>query len=79
MRKKVIILNLFLLISVQYLHAQELQARITVNSSRVGSQIDKKVFQTLQAALNNFLNSRKWSKETFQPNERIVCNFLLNK
>jgi len=58
--------------------AQELQARITVNASRVGSQTDKKVFQTLQASLLTFLNSRKWTKETFQPNERIVCNFLLN-
>lgn len=58
--------------------AQELQARISVNASRVGSKTDKKVFQTLQASLLTFLNSRKWTKETFQPNERIVCNFLLN-
>lgn len=57
--------------------AQELQARVTINSSRISSQIDKKIFQTLQAALNNFLNSRKWTKETFQPSERVVCNFLI--
>ncbi|MBS1566718.1 MAG: DUF4835 family protein [Bacteroidetes bacterium] len=58
--------------------AQELQAKISVNASRISSQIDKKVFQTLQNALNNFLNTRKWTSETFQPNEKIVCNFLLN-
>ena len=58
--------------------AQELQAKISVNSARVGSQVDKKVFQTLQNALNTFLNSRKWTGETFQPNEKITCNFLLN-
>ena len=58
--------------------AQELQAKIAVNASRVSSQVDKKVFQTLQNALNNFLNTRKWTKENFQPNEKIVCNFLLN-
>jgi hypothetical protein len=58
--------------------AQELQAKITVNASRISSQIDKKVFQTLQNALNNFVNSRKWTKDNFQPNEKIVCNFLLN-
>ncbi len=62
----------------QSLTAQEIQARITVNSSRVGSQTDKKVFQTLQTALNTFVNSRKWTKETFQQNEKIVCSFLLN-
>ncbi len=60
------------------LQAQELQAKINVNASRVGSQIDKKVFQTLQNALNTFLNNRKWTGETFQANEKIVCNFLLN-
>jgi uncharacterized protein DUF4835 len=57
--------------------AQELQARITINSSRVGSQIDKKIFSTLQTALNNFINNRKWTNENFQQNEKIVCNFLL--
>ncbi len=58
--------------------AQELQARISVNASRISSQTDKKVFQTLQGALNTFLNNRKWTGETFQPNEKVVCNFLLN-
>ena len=57
--------------------AQEIQARITINSSQISSQVDKKVFQTLQTALNNFLNNRKWTTETFQINEKINCNFLL--
>jgi hypothetical protein len=57
--------------------AQELQARITVNASQVGSQTDKKIFQSLQAALNTFLNNRKWTDDGFQANERINCNFLL--
>lgn len=59
------------------IHSQELQAKITVNAGKIGSQIDKKVFQTLQNSLNSFLNNRKWTNETFQPNEKIVCNFLL--
>jgi hypothetical protein len=58
--------------------AQDLQATVTINSSRISSQTDKKIFQTLQTALTNFLNSRKWAKETMQPNEKIVCSFLLN-
>jgi len=68
--------SVFLLISRA--DAQELQARISVNASRISSQTDKKVFQTLQSALNTFLNNRKWTAETFQPNEKVVCNFLLN-
>jgi len=58
--------------------AQELVARISVNASRVSSEVDKKVFQTLQSSLQTFLNNRKWTDETFQSNEKIVCNFLLN-
>ena len=69
---------LLLLLLVQYSLAQEFESRVTVNSSRVSSQVDKKVFQTLQTGLQNFLNNRKWTSETYQPNERIVCSFLLN-
>jgi len=75
--KKLFLIMLFAVACVS-LSAQELVARITVNSSRVSSQIDKKVFQTLQTALNTFLNNRKWTPEAFQANEKINCNFLLN-
>jgi hypothetical protein len=57
--------------------AQELQARFTVNASRVSTQVDKKTFQTLQTTLTNFVNSRKWTTDAFQPQEKIRCNFLL--
>lgn len=78
MRGKWLLFGVLLAGSSCSLSAQELMARITINSSRVSSQTDKKVFQTLQTALNNFLNNRKWTQENFQPNERINCNFLLN-
>ncbi len=58
--------------------AQELNARVTVNSSRVSNTVNKKTFQTLQNALNTFVNNRKWSTDEFLPNEKIDCNFLLN-
>lgn len=58
--------------------AQELQARFSINSEKVNTQVDKKVFQTLQGALTNFINNRKWTSEVFQSQERIKCNFLLN-
>ncbi len=58
--------------------AQELNARVTVNSSRVGTTVNKNVFQTLQTALNTFLNNRKWTKDVFLVNEKIDCSFFLN-
>lgn len=67
-----------MLIVSRFAFSQELLVRLSVNASQVSSQVDKKVFQTLQTALTNFLNNRKWTTETFQPNEKIVCNFLIN-
>jgi len=58
--------------------SQEIQARLTVISSKISTQTNKNVFQTLQTALTNFLNNRKWTKDDFKPNEKIQCNFLLN-
>jgi len=57
--------------------AQEIQARFSVIASKVSTQVDKKVFQTLQTALTNFLNSRRWTNDVFQANEKIQCSFLL--
>jgi hypothetical protein len=58
--------------------AQELNARVSVISNRVGTSVNQNVFRTLQVALNNFINNRKWTNDNFAPNERIECSFLLN-
>jgi hypothetical protein len=77
MCRKIIYTLCLMVMAPVLLSAQELKARITVNTQALGTPADKKAFQTCQAALNNFLNNRKWTKETFQNNEKIVCNFLL--
>ena len=58
--------------------AQELQARLTVSANRIGNQVDRKVFQTLQTALTNFVNNRRWTSDTYSANEKVRCNFLLS-
>ena len=73
-----IILFSFLLFSGAICHAQELKARVSVISNRVANNVDKKTFQTLQTALNNFVNNRKWSTDNFAQQEKIDCSFLLN-
>jgi hypothetical protein len=81
MRKKRIYLWILILIggtAVPTLQAQELQANITVLANRIPSSVDHRVFQTLQSALHDFLNTRKWSNESFQNTEKILCNFLVN-
>lgn len=66
------------ILSVSIVNSQELQARISVLSGKVSSQVDKKTFQTLQSALNNFINNRKWTSDNFQAGEKINCSFLVN-
>ena len=69
--------GMVILVLANQVTAQELQARISVVASRISSKVDKKIFQTLQGVLSNFLNNRKWTNDNFQPNEKIQCNFLL--
>lgn len=73
-----VIFILFCLLFINIVNAQELNARVTVNSSRIGTSVNKNTFQSLQTALNTFLNTRKWTSDNFLPNEKIDCNFLLN-
>jgi hypothetical protein len=64
-------------LTVNIAAAQELNARVTVNSSQVGTAVNKNTFQSLQNALTTFLNTRKWTTDKFLVNEKIDCNFLL--
>lgn len=56
---------------------QEIQSRLSVITSKVSTQVDKKIFMTLQNGLTNFLNTRKWTSDVFQPSEKIQCSFLI--
>src|SRR6476660_5700019 len=75
MRKATLLLSMILFVAV--LNAQELQARLVIVTSKVSTQVDKKIFQTLQTALTNFVNNRKWTNDAFQPQEKIKCTFLI--
>ena len=76
MHKKIIIAFAFL-VTALFVQGQEIQARLTIMAAKVSTKVDKKVFQTLQTALMNFLNNRRWTSDPFQPGEKIQCNFLL--
>lgn len=58
--------------------AQEINAKVTIVSAQISSSVDKKIFQTLQTSLINFINKRKWSADAFELNEKIECSFLIN-
>ena len=39
---------------------------------------NRQVFQTLQGAINEFINGRAWTGYKFSNNERIECSMLIN-
>ena len=56
--------------------AQELNARVTINSDQVQAT-NKQVFTTLQNALTEFINNKTWTDATFAINERIECSMTI--
>jgi hypothetical protein len=39
---------------------------------------DKSVFETLQTAIFEFMNNKKWTNDVFKNSERIDCSILIN-
>lgn len=64
------------LCSAQGVSAQELDAKVVVNHSKIQGT-NTSVFATLQEAITEFLNSRKWTSAQYTQRERIVCSFNL--
>ena len=58
------------------LQAQELEAKITINHSKVQGT-DVSVFENLKQTLEQFVNERQWTELQFEQNERIQCNFSI--
>ena len=79
MRKNLFAVLIFNLVCL-FSYSQEIQAKLTVNvnKDKIPTTVDRKIFQTLQNNLTNFINNRKWTSDAFQTSEKIQCNFLLN-
>lgn len=56
--------------------AQELRCTVEVNASKIEGT-NKSVFESLQTAINDYLNENRFSTWTFSPNEKIECRFFL--
>lgn len=69
---------LFLLISLLPLTmaAQELNCQISVSTKQVEGT-DKQVYNTMQTALYEFVNNKRWSSYQFKTEERIECTMLI--
>lgn len=59
-----------------YLNAQELKCTVTVNSEMIEGS-NKQVFETLKTAIEEYMNSNRWTNMTYAEHEKIECSMLL--
>ena len=74
--KKTFFLLLILVFSTQS-NSQELLCNVRVNASQVQTS-DRKVFQTMQSDIYEFINNRVWTSTKIDNEERIECTFMIN-
>ncbi len=68
------IFALYLIVPV---YSQELRCNVRISSSKVQGT-NRQIFETLQAAINEFMNGKAWSNYRFANHERIECSMLFN-
>jgi len=56
--------------------AQEMNCIVSVSAQQIEGT-DKKIFETLQNAIYEFINNRKWTNYNFRVEERIECTILI--
>lgn len=59
------------------LFSQELNCTVQVLSPQFQNSADKKIFQTLQQAIFEFMNNRKWTNDVIKQEERIECSVVI--
>jgi hypothetical protein len=73
MRSACLFILFLLSLSVQ---GQELNCTVTINANQVQTS-DRSVFKDMKNAIEQFMNSRKWTNESFKNHEKINCNILI--
>ncbi len=56
--------------------AQELHCTVNINADQVDGS-NKQMFQTLQQAISDFINTTRWTSLVFSETERIECTMMM--
>lgn len=68
-------LSLLVILCATTLNAQELNCTVEINTDQMSGS--KQVFETLQQAMNDYMNTTTFSNAQFAANEKIECRLLL--
>jgi Fe-S-cluster formation regulator IscX/YfhJ len=58
-------------------YGQELNFKVTVNADQIQTT-DRGIFKDMERAFANFLNTRKWTNDSYGSQEKINCTLFLN-
>lgn len=73
---RTILFLILALLGSSRLSAQELNCQVTVLAPKA-TESDRSIYSTLQVALRDFINSRKWTNDQFLNQERIECSMTI--
>jgi len=71
-----LIFLLFSLFFIPSVFAQELNCEVQILTPQL-QMTDPAIFKTLEGAMQEFMNNRKWTDDAFQPIERIDCKLII--
>ena len=57
--------------------AQDLDCDVIINADQIQTT-DRRVFQDMETAIENFMNGRDWTPDEFKVEERIKCSLSIN-
>jgi hypothetical protein len=57
--------------------AQDLDCDVIINADQIQTT-DRRVFQDMETAIENFMNGRDWTPDEFKVEERIKCSISIN-
>ena len=74
--KKILFAVVATLLLAATTQAQELNCRVQINAQKA-QNVDQRVFKTLEGAMKDFMDGRKWTDDVFKNEERINCSITM--
>ncbi|HYG18151.1 MAG TPA: DUF4835 family protein [Ohtaekwangia sp.] len=65
-----------LLMAPCFVQGQELNCTVTINATQVQTS-DRGIFRDMKNSVEQFMNTRKWTNDSYKNHEKINCNMLI--
>jgi len=77
MRKVICLFTAMLFLGAPSIYGQELNCKVTINADQVQTS-DRGIFKDMERAIATFMNTRKWTNDSYKSHEKINCAIFLN-